>query len=347
MKNGRKIKQLIAIGISLLVMLACSLPSGGNSSPASPASSGLEETRIVLGVQATSLAQKATDMASAPEPAEPIAQQVQPTLEPLPTYTPYPTQEPPAPAATAQPPTAEPTQDVMTRMKSANILVFEDIQGYPALNTRISMALTGLGLTSGKVVKVGDAVGNFMKNLNSSMQWDLIIVGAEARNGVRGEFWDVISEQVNRNVALIAEIWYLDEIANGRISSLMSRCGVYFQRDWTRAKGYNIYNYSIFWLDQFNPVFSDPNVVEPLLGPTIYWTQDAGDIIGVTTGSKATLLAGTNQNNKTSGGVLASCMDGRMILQTFSTHDYKQSATVALWQNFIVNTLKAHYAVAQ
>ena len=171
--------KLMVILAIIFVMLACSFP-GENA----PATNGIEETRIALSVQATGLANQATAMA---EKAQVTATQLPPappTQTPLPTYTLYPTQASQAtdaPAATAQPPSPTATQDVMAPIRTAKILVFEDIQGYPALDTRINMALNGLGLTGGNVVKVGDAVGDFMTNLNSATKWDLIIIGAEAR----------------------------------------------------------------------------------------------------------------------------------------------------------------------
>jgi len=38
-------------------------------------------------------------------------------------------------------------------------------------------------------------------------------------------------------------------------------------------------------------------------------------------------------------------MEGRVIIQTFSDHDYHEDQIVALWENYIYNTLKAHFAV--
>jgi hypothetical protein len=40
-------------------------------------------------------------------------------------------------------------------------------------------------------------------------------------------------------------------------------------------------------------------------------------------------------------GVLYSCIDGRMVLQTFSTHDYAYDDMLHLWQNYMYNTLQA------
>ncbi|HTP02521.1 MAG TPA: hypothetical protein VMJ64_14195 [Anaerolineales bacterium] len=45
--------------------------------------------------------------------------------------------------------------------------------------------------------------------------------------------------------------------------------------------------------------------------------------------------------------MLASCYDGRVILQTFSDHDYRQEEIIALWQNYIHYTLKNHFAALQ
>jgi len=32
-----------------------------------------------------------------------------------------------------------------------------------------------------------------------------------------------------------------------------------------------------------------------------------------------------------------------MVLQTFSTHDYRKTDTLNLWENYIYNTLLAHF----
>jgi hypothetical protein len=148
--------------------------------------------------------------------------------------------------------------------------------------------------SGGRVIEVGDAVGNFMSQLNSPTQWDLIVVAAEARSGVRGEFWDVIYNQVQRGAALVTEIWYLDDIINGRISPLMSECGLKLYRDWERAPGYDVLDYSLYWLDSQHEIFSNPVVVEPLYTPTIYWEGDAGDLLALGPGGDAVLLAGTH-----------------------------------------------------
>ena len=57
----------------------------------------------------------------------------------------------------------------------------------------------------------------------------------------------------------------------------------------------------------------------------------------------AELLAGLYQSHKSDYGVLAACIEGRVIFQTFSTHDYRQDQTVPLWQNMITYTLSNHF----
>jgi len=46
-------------------------------------------------------------------------------------------------------------------------------------------------------------------------------------------------------------------------------------------------------------------------------------------------------------GLVAECLDGRMIWQTFSTHDYKDQEMTSLWMNYIYNALQARYEYLQ
>jgi hypothetical protein len=271
------------------------------------------------------------------------------TYTALPTYTAYPTFTVAPQEVTTQPqPTQQsPTQDVAAMIKSAKILVFEDIRGYPALLPRVHQAIIGMNLSGGKIVEVGDAVGNFMTELNSPTKWDLIIVAAEARSGVKGEFWDLILQQAKNNVALAIEVWYIDKDYFDKLNYLMDECGITLQKNWSRPTSYQPLDYSIYWLQPQHPLFSIYKTVAPLVTPTIYWTGDAGDLIKLTSGSNAELLAGTQPNEKSTYGTLATCMEGRMIMQTFSTHDYQPDKTVALWQNYIYYTLMNHFKGSQ
>ena len=264
----------------------------------------------------------------------------EPTLTPLPTFTPPPPEEP-----TAEP-SAEPTPDMKNRIKKANVIIFEDIWGYYGLagNRRVSMAVDRMGFSGGKVVNTGDAYGNFKEMLNGSTKWDLIVVSAESREGIKGEFWDYIYDQVNRGVGLVAEVYNIDNIGGGRISNILQECGIAFQKDWFRPATYDVLDYSILLLQPEHPIFNTPNSGISLVTPNPYWVnEDIGDLLRLGSGGDAQLLAGLYQGHKSDYGVLASCMQERVIFQTFGTHDYRQDQTVPLWQNMMTYALTNHF----
>ena len=63
-------------------------------------------------------------------------------------------------------------------------------------------------------------------------------------------------------------------------------------------------------------------------------------------GGDATLLAGLSSSLQSQEAVLATCEEGRIIIQTFSDHDYAREDIVPLWENYIYWTLKNHFAVS-
>ena len=200
----RRSRPVCSLFVLMLAMLACSMPSAPAQAPVVAATSApvvdatkialeilapnnapkptqaVDATKVALEVQATDASASLTQQAKqAAEVVPPTAQQAQPTVGL---------------------PVAEPTQDFKERMKTAKILVYEDT---PNIGNWISDALNSMGL---KYTFVGDAIGTLMVNLNSPVDWDLIIIGAEAKTKVQGEFWDVIGEKVSRdNAGLIAE----------------------------------------------------------------------------------------------------------------------------------------------
>ncbi len=104
---------------------------------------------------------------------------------------------------------------------------------------------------------------------------------------------------------------------------------------------------SIYWLESSSPVFTEPNIAVPLIHYDVYWQWQAGDYMRLLPGSEATLLAGMYQNRDSDYGVIASCFDGRVILQTFCNHDYHEADIELLWENYIYNTLKNHFAALE
>jgi hypothetical protein len=296
-------------------------------------------TRVAFDVQATVVAQQAAQLTalSAPqnEPAAGATSLPEPTALPTATATSLPT-DTPEPPAIELPPTPTPTPDFEAWMSSAKILLFEDVSGVP-MPRYIEEALDMLGLS---FVDVKDGVGDFKAQLLSGSDWDLIVTGVEARSGVRGEFFDYLNDELDRGTSVILEMWDLDELASGKISPLLTRCGIKFQADWWEPRSDSR---SIWWLVPDHPVFHEPNEGMSLAHYNIQWQADAGDFIKKLPGSEATLLAGTLAWEKESHATLATCLDGRFIIQTHSTHDYHREDVVRLWQNYIYFTLKNHF----
>jgi hypothetical protein len=260
---------------------------------------------------------------------------VQPTSQP-PQPTPQPATAEPAVAAPAEP-QATPTQDVEALINSANVLVYENTDEY-GIGMWVQDALDNMGI---KYTQTGSYSGHFMEYLNSGTKYDLIIVDAEAKDRISGEFWDVINTRLTRDkAALIAEVWYLDTEANGPISKILSGCGVRYQKDYSLAD-------SIYWWEPTHPIFTEPNTVLPLLHYNRYWENQTGDQIRLGGSGDAVLLAGLAAKKSSQEAVLATCYDGRVIIQTFSDHDYDQADILPLWENYIHYTLKNHFLALQ
>jgi len=301
----------------VLFILACGISVTPNTSNP-PA---FDATKAVLELQATSMVLQLTQAALDSQPTSPPPQLATP--EPIAT-------EPAQVQAT-------PTADLEALIQSANVLVYENTDEY-GIGMWIQNALDGMGI---KYTQTGSYSGHFMEYLNSGTKYDLIIVGAEAKDRISGEFWDVINTRLTRDkAALIAEVWYLDTEASGPISKILSGCGIRYQKD------YNVAD-SIYWWDSTHPVFNEPNTVLPLLHYDRYWNDQTGDQIRLGGSGDAVLLAGLAAQKSSQEAVLASCYDGRVIIQTFSDHDYSQADILPLWENYIHYTLKNHFLALQ
>lgn len=308
----------------------------------------LQQTQMAMAIQGTSLALQQTQIAldsnQAAQPQQPVVQQqeVQPTYTPYPTYTPQvvevqqaPTEEYVAPVVAI-----EPYEDWV---KSTKILVYNDMYGIPGSEKMVENALDAAGL-GGNVTLDKDAMGYFLSHLNSSTIWDLIIVVSERRGAISGEYFDVINQQIDRGSSVIMEVWYLDDVINGKVAPIMQKCGMTLHRDWWRDWNANLNDYLVYLVQPDNPIFSDPNPISMLIPRgSPMWTGDVGDLLKSTGGGDGQIVAATQPKEKTAYGTLGYCMDGRIIIQTFSTHDYKTIDMTNLWQNYIVNALKARY----
>ncbi len=309
---------------SLFFVFACSL---GAATPASPVA---DPTKIALEVQATVMALQLTQ-SSASVATVAVSQQAPPEQA-----TPLP------PAAETQPSvTPAMSEDFDTWIKSANILLFEDMAGATDRRRTIIQALNGMGL---HYTDVADALGRYKSEILSSPGgngWDLIISGKELRDGVQGEFYEYLNTAINNGSAVIIEEWNMNGIINGKLSLITSKCGVSFESDW---QGQTIEDQLLFPIDDSSPILHSPNDGISLTNPTNYWiNDDLGDRMRLSAGSTAVPLWGLFPNERSNALTAVSCIDGRVIIQTYSSHSYGEERVIRMWQNYIYHTLKARY----
>jgi len=308
--------------VTLVIALACSI----SLAPTTSAPPAFDSTKAALEFQSTAMSLQLTQAAMnvPPAPTQAPPEVVQPTNNP-------PTDAPPP---TVAQPTA--TQDIKARMKTAKILMYEDSMGRdPAPGTLGQATLDLMDLDA--LTYTAD-IGDLMNYLNSGTKWDLIIIAAESRSAVQGEFWDVIVPKVtNDKTALIVEMWYLSDTAVGKISQLTSKCGIRFQKVRTDVE-------SIYTVKSDHPIFTTPNSNFGLTNYWGYWKDKGGDYVRVT-GGDAVIVAGGYASHSSDYGLITSCIEGRVIIQTFSDHDYHREDIQALWENYVTYVLTNHFAV--
>ena len=301
---------------TLIVALACSV----SLAPTTSAPPAYDSTKAALELQGTAMSLQLTQAALNVQPA---STQVPPPVVVQPT-------DPPPPTV----PQPTPTQDIQARMKTAKILMYEDSMAVPL----VPWVKPTLDLMDFDSITYTADVGDLMNFLNSGTKWDLIIIASEARSAVQGEFWDVIMPKVTHDkTALIVELWYLSDTAVGRIDSLMSKCGIRFQSVRKLPD-------SIYTIKSDHPVFTTPNSSFGLTNYWGYWTDKGGDYVKVV-GGDAVILAGGFPSRSSDYGLITSCIEGRVIIQTFSDHDYHRSDIQALWENYVTYVLTNHFAV--
>ncbi len=340
---NKKLRVMGFIAIMIVVSLACTITGG--TAPTTPPDTGLVNTQVAMAMTLTAMANPIVPAGQ--QPAGPSNDPNLVSTQVAMAMTQTAMSNPPQVAATNTPEptfTPEPTElDIASMIKNANILIYEDIIGYPAYLPYVSRALKSVDAHE---TYVGDAMGTFMDELNSGTEWDLIIMASEARGAISGEYWEVIKNKVDNGSALIAELWYINLINQGKISPLLYQCGVELQKDWWRTYGADRLAFDMYWVVSDSPVFNEPNKVTrfaaSLTDPA--WDGDIGDLMKLRSGSDATILASKYANdNQSTGGLITSCYDGRMILQTFDSHDYPTDPMVALWENYIIYTLTNHF----
>jgi len=291
--------------------------------------------------QETQVAVKSYDLTEAYQRLESVKQFITETT------TPSSTEETPVPTATA-------TRIINMKelIFSANILLFEDMAGVYNTTRYIKEALDKLEL---KYTDTKDMQGEFKKQLlakaPNGKAWDLIIAADEARsihNSLKGEFFSLFQDHLEQNGAVILETWNLDTLNDNAANSLLSKCGLAYHGDMYDLR----FESQVFYtLQPAHPILNEPNYVS-LYSVTNYWDAkgDLGDLLKTTSSGAAAAIFSRKPNpaicsdsQQTCWVTLATCYDGRFIIQTFSTHQYDRASMVLLWQNYIYNALKNHF----
>ena len=257
---------------------------------------------------------------------------------------------PPVPSVPSPLPTPTSTRviDMKKEIFSAKILLFEDMAGVYNTQRYVKEALDELGLS---YTDTKDMLGEFKKQLMNKAadgkNWDLIIAADESRsihNSIKGEFFTLFLQSLEGGGAVILETWNLDTIKDKEVTDLLDKCGLAYQGDL-----YDLRNeLQIFYTpNPDHPVLTEPNRVE-LFKVMNYWDLkgDMGDVLKANSSGKATILFSRKPDTPTAYGTLATCFGGRFIIQTFSSHQYAKDQMIALWQNYIYQTLKNHFLLA-
>lgn len=314
--------RIVLLLTALIFIFACSIDTGTTTSQ--PA---FDATKASLEFQATAMVLQLTQSAM--------------------------NNQPPAAAPTVAPPISPPTVSVAntappamaegfdTWMKSAKILLYEDMAADFNVRRYVNQALRNMGLN---YIDVKDAVGHYKNQLLSSTDWDLIISAKEWRGDVQGEFYVYINDSISRGSSVIIEEWAMDQIGNGRLNAITGRCGVEFSRNWM---GRPIEDHLLAAINRDHPIHHIPNDGVALTNPTGYWLgMDLGDRMRLSPGGDAVALWGLYDLDSPSQSddlTAVTCLDGRLIIQTYGTHSYGESRVIRVWENYIYNTLKARY----
>jgi len=279
---------------------------------------------------------------SVPQPAftrTPLA----PPLTPEPTLNITPA-SPDAPISTATSNSMAKTQELQARINMANILIFEDASE-ENLIPRLDDVINTMGFSGGIIVNAHQEPGRFLKFLNDGTKWNLIIIANESR--AQPNTWLIYQTMPfieKQNTALIVETWNLDEDSNKGASYLMDRCGIRVEKSWHRLDDYNYEDFLIYNFPKTDPILSVPNQILIPVRPSVFWMGDVGDLMRLLPGSDSKFVAGLFSNDPANYGLITSCDKGRIIIQTFSSHDYRIWETASLWENYITTALAAHFS---
>jgi hypothetical protein len=358
----RKYAQL-GVKVGILSMLCLLISACGMISTNDPST---KETQIALSIQQTVLARQAELVASQPtlafnetleiqepptevipvetQPEQPVETQPEQIDESAPTEQVQIEIAPTEGIAVTEPPQPEPTVDVDSMYENTNILLYEDVHHDPGVLRYYRETLDRMGLD---YVDVGSAKGNLKTELVSGAPngkpWDLVIIASENHGkSVPGEFFDYAMDALEDGSSVILEVWFIDKTYKSSSNALLAKCGVQFDKNWIRIPPQGMVLYP---LDSAHPVLNEPNSGLKFTDTTSYWAgeYDVGDLMKLPPNSDADLLLGTKATDTNAFGLVTVCVDGRLTLQTFTSHNFTINEYAPLLENYIHNALKANY----
>ena len=330
----RSLPVFLWIGLVILSM-TCTLSGSPNTASEATVQAlalqgtalAIQATQEAVSLQATSLALQASGGSAGgmPTPEGPILT-VPPTLPVEETPTPF---IPPGQS-----------MDLDALRKGAKILLFEDMSGHPSKVARyIKPALEDAGYI---FTDVGSAQGWLKDQLVQNKDWDLLIISAEASGRISGEYFELIREFLDAGAGVIMEMWDIDSLSQGKIKPILDQCGVELDKDWGHPG-----RRDLWYLIPDHPILNEPNEMGRLR-PAPFWADDTGDLMKIKYYSNkavgdAALVIGIDEKYKDSRAVLTTCLGGRLVLQTFGTHDYHREDMQKLWQNYVFYALTNHF----
>lgn len=247
-------------------------------------------------------------------------------------------------------PLPQPTADFNAWMKTANILVFEDMTSRLDTNRYVKDTLDLMGI---KFTDSGSAAGLLKSKLLSGgptgQGWDLVIIASESKDTVNAELFGHVNTALQQGASVIFEVWYLNDMAAGAGATMMNDCGIEFDKDWSKVPPSRLV---MFAVNSTNPIMLQPNNSLRFTDTTSYWWDpdldiDIGDWIRLATGSEAQILISAVASEPPLHGTVVSCFNNRLILQSFSSHQLTYKAMKPVWENYIYNTLKARFDYVQ
>jgi len=206
----------------------------------------------------------------------------------------------------------------------------------------VAAALERLGFRRGdNFVDVGDAQGRLLDRMlggtaPNGEPWDLIIIANEMYDDViAGEFFSAIeSTLASGDTRVILEHYALDDMRYGTVKPLLLRCGVDV-REWNSGSANDL---NLFITDQNHPSVNElVKITGFRVADTWSRSSDIGDLMFKTTTGNANIILETRPlvGDDTQYGALVECIDGKLLLQTTSTHNYLDESMVSLWANNI------------